>query len=380
MGEGTDKGDLMTLVIFLIILSILILVHEWGHFITAKKCGVKVEQFSLGFGPQLFSKVWDGTEFCVCAIPLGGYVKMAGDERSRVTGNKDEFLSKTVGQKSLIVLMGPVVNLILAYFCFWLVFVIGKVDLEATAKKVPAVIGQIMANSPAQRGGLIPQDQVLSINDYSIKHWPDLQDYVSKSSTPFLKIMIDRHGQKIAKEVVPQEQVQKDIFGREHKIRRIGVGPLQVQKSQDIVIVRYNPLVAFKQAAIELGDITIKTYTALYEMLIGLRSPKETMGIVGMFFVIKFAITVGFSFLLHIVGVISASLALFNLLPVIPLDGGHLFLFLIEKFRGKPLSQKADGMITKAGLALIITLALFVFYVDFERIGLIDHLMKIFRG
>lgn len=370
----------MALIVFIIILSILIVVHEWGHFITAKKCGVKVEQFSLGFGPKIYSRIWDDTEFCLCIIPLGGYVKMAGDERSRLTGKPDEFLSKPVGQKSLIVLMGPVVNLVLAYFCFWLVFIIGKVDLDATAKKVPAVIGQILADSPAQKAGLMPQDQVISIDGHPVYHWPELQDYVSQSKTPSLNVSINRHGQNIAVNIIPQDQVQKDIFGREHKIRRIGVGPLQVQNSQDIVIVRYGPIEALWQAGLELGDITVKTYTALYEMAVGLRSPKEAMGIVGMFFVIKFALTVGFSFLLHILGIISASLALFNLLPVIPLDGGHLFLFLVEKLRGRSLSEKTDEIISKVGVSLIVTLALFVFYVDFERIGLIDHFIKIFRG
>jgi regulator of sigma E protease len=188
MDENTDKGNVMAILVFIIILSILIVVHEWGHFITAKKCGVKVDQFSLGFGPKLYSRIVDGTEFCLCLIPLGGYVKMAGDERSSVTGKSDEFLSKPVGQKILIVLMGPVINLVLAYVCFCLVFMLGKVDLEATAKKVPAVIGQILPNSPSQKAGLMAKDLVVSINDHPIAHWPDLQDYVSQSKTPSLKI------------------------------------------------------------------------------------------------------------------------------------------------------------------------------------------------
>ncbi len=104
----------MALLIFIFILSILILVHEWGHYITAKKCGVKVEQFSLGFGPKIVGWVSNGTEFCLCAIPLGGYVKMAGDERGNSTGKAEEFCSKPVGHRALIVLMGPVVNLLLA--------------------------------------------------------------------------------------------------------------------------------------------------------------------------------------------------------------------------------------------------------------------------
>ena len=115
----------MSVLIFATVLSILVIVHEWGHFITAQSLGVKVEKFALGFGPKLFSTIKDGTEFMVCAIPLGGYVKMAGDERSGCKGQKEEYFSQPVGHRALIVLMGPVVNYILAYLCFCFVFLFG---------------------------------------------------------------------------------------------------------------------------------------------------------------------------------------------------------------------------------------------------------------
>ena len=153
-----------------------------------------------------------------------------------------------------------------------------------------------------------------------------------------------------------------------------------INNTNDIVVTRYDFFTAFLKAGEELWSITVKTYGALYEMAIGARSPKEAMGIIGMFFVIKFALTIGFSFVLHIVGIISASLAIFNLLPIIPLDGGHLFLIGLEKLRGRALSIKTDQLITNAGFALIILLALFVFYSDFERIGLIDKMFKLFKG
>ena len=155
---------------------------------------------------------------------------------------------------------------------------------------------------------------------------------------------------------------------------------MPINNAKDIVVTRYGFFESFGKAGEELWNITVKTYAALYEMAIGARSPKEAMGIIGMFFVIKFALTIGFSFVLHIVGIISASLAIFNLLPVIPLDGGHLFLIGLEKLRGKALSIKTDQLIAKAGFTLIIMLALFVFYSDFERIGLIDKMIKLFKG
>jgi regulator of sigma E protease len=373
--NGVEK--IMPLIIFIFILSILILVHEWGHFITARKFGVKVEQFALGFGPKLFGWVHDGTEFCLCAIPLGGFVKMAGDEREKCLGSSDEYFSKSAGQRALIILMGPVVNLILAYVCFWFVFMIGYVDMDLSTKNIAPSIGKVLDGSPAQQAGLKLGDRILGINGKPIEHWQQLQDLVSNSTTNRLILRIQRDKNIISIAIIPQKQDQKDFFGRLHRTRIIGVGPMPINNTKDIVVTHYGFFKAFSKAGEELAKITFKTYEALYEMAIGARSPKEAMGIIGMFFVIKFALTIGFSFVLHIVGIISASLAIFNLLPVIPLDGGHLLLIGIEKLRGKALSMKTDQFIAKAGFTLIIMLALFVFYSDFERIGLIDKIREV---
>jgi len=377
MGERRSQGSYMSLIIFIFILSILILVHEWGHFITARKCGVKIEQFALGFGPKLFGWVHDGTEFCLCIIPLGGFVKMAGDEREKCLGGSDEYFAKSAGQRALIILMGPVVNLILAYVCFWFVFMIGYVDMDLSMKNIAPVIGKVQDGSPAQQAGLKLGDRIIGIDGHTIKHWQQLQDLILNSTANRLILSIQRDKNKINVAVMPQEQDLRDFFGRMHRTRLIGVGPMPINNAKDIVVTRYGLLGSLGKAGEELMNITIKTYAALYEMAIGARSPKEAMGIVGMFFVIKFALTIGFSFVLHMVGIISASLAIFNLLPVIPLDGGHLFLIGLEKLRGKALSMKTDQCIAKAGFTLIIMLVLFVFYSDFERIGLIDKIREV---
>ncbi|MBF0569484.1 MAG: RIP metalloprotease [Candidatus Omnitrophica bacterium] len=371
----------MILLVFVIILSILIVVHEGGHFFMAKRLGVRVEQFALGFGKALWSRVYRGTEYRLCAIPLGGYVKMAGDEREQCKGAADEYFSKSKGHRSLIILMGPVVNYLLAYLCFVVVFMIGYVDLDATSKAVPAMVGKVMASSPAEKAGIKEGDKIIAIDGKSMANWGEMQEKISSSGGKSLLITMARADKRMTVVVLPELQKTQDIFGKEHQVSRIGVQPKGAGKPEELVIRKYGFFQSFGKGAEELWAITAKTYTALWEIVTHQRSAKEGMtGLIGMFFIIKFAMTIGFSFLLHIIGVISASLAIFNLLPLIPLDGGHLFLIGLEKLRGRALSVKADELINKAGFALIIALALFVFYVDFERIGLIDRVLHLFRG
>jgi len=370
----------MTFVLFVLILSVLILVHEAGHFLMAKKLGVKVEEFSLGFGKKLYSRVFSGTEYRLCAVPLGGYVKMAGDERGQCKGKADEYFSKPLGHRSLIILMGPVVNYLLAYVCFSLVFMIGYIDLEATQKAVPAVVGRVQANTPAATAGFLAGDKVASINNIAISNWSDMQEIISSAGTAKLQVSVIRHNTGYVLHVTPQVHKVKDLFGRERNVSRIGIEAEQLASADKLVVRRYGPVEALGKGSVELAKITVKTYSALWEIVTGQRSAKEGMtGLIGIFFIIKFAAAIGFSFLLHVIGIISASLAIFNLLPVIPLDGGHLFLIGLEKVRGRALSPKVDDIVAKIGFVLIITLAVFVFYVDFERIGLFDrfaHFLK----
>ena len=370
----------MIFLIFAFILGLLIVVHEAGHFIMARMLGVRVEEFAFGFGPKLWGWKNGDTEYRVCAIPLGGYVKMAGDERTNAKGAQDEFFSKPAGHRALIVLMGPVVNFILAYICFVVVFLIGSIDLDATSRAVPARIDKVMAGSAAQKAGLLSEDMILMIDGKKIANWTEMQDKVMASHGKTLDVVVDRSGREVSISVAPRLEKTHDIFGREHQVARIGIQPRQPDKADHLVVKRYGFLTSCVKGAQELGTITVKTYAALWEIVTGQRSAKEGVtGLIGIFFIVKFAATIGFSFLLHIIGVISASLAIFNVLPLVPLDGGHLAFLGLEKIRGRGLSVKTEDMIAKAGFALFIALALFVFYVDFERIGLIDKMISFFR-
>lgn len=361
----TLLGNLNSTILFIATLSILIIVHEWGHFITAKRLGIAVERFALGFGPTIYSRMHQGTLYMINIIPLGGYVKMAGDERSQCSGRPDEFYSKPIGHRALVVFNGPVVNFIFAYVCLFIVFMVGYPDLSNK-------IGAIMEGYPAQTAGLQVGDQILRVNDQVIESWSGLQEAITTSAGDSLQLKIVRDGKEMKKTIAPRLEIHKSIFGKARQVRLVGIRP-----AEDIIALKYSPAVAFFKAGQELGKITSMTCKAIFAMLTGSMSVKDNVtGPIGIFYILQKAAEMGMAHVLFIMGVISASLAIFNLLPVIPLDGGHLFLLGIEKIRGRALSPRIDEYIAKAGFSLIMLLALFVLYSDFSRFGFIDKIKQ----
>jgi len=360
-------ASLQSMVNFIVVISVLIVVHEWGHFITAKKLGIKVEKFALGFGPKLFSVIHDNTEFLICAVPLGGYVKMAGDERHLCKGAPDEFYSKSPGHRALVVVNGPVVNFILAYVCLILVFILGYPDLSTK-------VGQVSEDYPAHQAGMLVGDHLVRIEGVTVESWAEVQETITNSIGETLTVEFVRDGQTLTKILKPKVEKRENIFGQKQVTRIIGIAP-----TEDIVSLKYSVGESFVKAFEKLVEITTMTYKALYFMVTGSMSAKESMtGPIGIFYIIKTAAEMGLNHLLFIVGVISASLAIFNLLPMLPLDGGHLFLLAIEKLRGRPLSAKIDEFIAKVGFGFIIMLAIYVFYSDFSRFGWIDKIKGFF--
>ncbi len=419
---GSVISSVQSVIVFITVLSVLILVHEWGHFITAKRLGIEVQRFALGFGPTLYSRLYNGTTYMINAIPLGGYVKMAGDDRADYKGGPQEFYSKSVGHRSLVVLNGPVVNFLLAYVSFVFVFMIGypgqsttitnlvnggpaqtaglqagdkivainskkiygwlnlEKNLEGTSSEAMTVtvlrggeettktvtpdivekpnlvgrsrmvrdlgmdnfsniIGGLIEGYPAEAAGLEGGDRIIEIDTQKITSWIGVKEAVANSTGRQIVLKLLRDGQIHVKAITPKIDVYTDNNGQEVEQRKIGIGPFQ-----ELDLYKFGFGSSLIHAGEELLFITGLTYESLYRMITGAMSARESVtGPVGIFYIVKGAAEEGISHLLFIFGVISASLAIFNLLPVIPLDGGHLFLFAIEKIRGKALPPKEIG-------------------------------------
>lgn len=347
---------MLTFIIFLLILSILIVVHEFGHFIAAKKCGVKVEKFSLGFGPVLAARKKDDTEYSICALPLGGYVKMAGDNLEEYKGQDFEYLSKRPGKRFWIIFCGPLLNYILGILCFWFVFMFGYPEL--TNK-----VGGLLDDFGAKEAGIMVGDVVVAIDGKKTDYWEDIQVALqAKSETSLAKISILRDNKPLDINVAIKEKTITDQLGKEHKISLLGISP-----AEEIVKVKRPVFQAFVFSLNKTWSLTVLTYRALWGMVTSKLSIREATGPLGIYFLTSKVAQQGFTAVLHFIGLISISLALFNLLPLPVLDGGHIFLLMIEKIRGKYLSLKAENIINQVGFTFIIGLALIVTYNDVVR-------------
>ena len=348
---------MLSIVTFLFVLSILVVIHEFGHFVAAKRQGVRVEKFSLGFGPKVFGLKKGDTEYMICAVPLGGYVKMAGDEAVGAKGAPDEFLSKSVGQRFKIVFMGPLLNYFLGFLLFWLVFFIG-------APTVINKVGAVLDDYPAKAAGVKQGDVILSVDGKATKYWEDITDIIHDKKEGDLVLAVERPGKgALSIKVTPKRKEITDIFGKKSSISLIGIAP-----SGEAVKVKYGFIRSFLRAGEQIYKLTEITCKSLIFIIAGKLSVKESMtGPIGIFIITTKAAQLGVIYLLQIMAVLSASLAIFNLLPVPVLDGGHILFLLIEKIKGKPLSQKFQEAATQVGLALLIALMLFVVYGDFIR-------------
>lgn len=345
---------MISLITFLFVLGILIVVHEFGHFIAAKRVKVKVEKFSLGFGPAILRRKKNETEYTINAIPLGGYVKLAGDNLQEYKGRPDEYLNKTPRERAQIIFCGPLLNYLLGFLVFWLIFFAGYPML--TAK-----VGSLLDGFGAKEAGIEPGDKIISIDGRKIDTWDDLQKNIqNKQAGSVTKILILRKTQEYALDVKIKAREDIDPFGQKHSFGAIGIRP-----ADEIVQVRHGFIESFFLSIEKTGQLTLMTYKALWRMITGKLSMRQSVtGPLGIFYITSKAAHLGIIAILNWLALLSISLSIFNLLPLPVLDGGHLVLLFIEKIRGRALSLNTERVITQIGMTLIITLAIFVTYND----------------
>jgi regulator of sigma E protease len=336
----------------------LITVHEFGHFIIAKRLGVRVEKFSFGFGRRLLSRRRGDTEYSINLIPLGGYVKLAGDSLEEFKNNPDEYLSKKPLERARIIFFGPLLNYVSGFLCFWMIFFIGYPTL--TTK-----VGGLIEGFGAKDAGIEVGDKIMAVDGKRVDFWEDLQRAIqTKKAATKVLLSVLRDSKEYTIEVKIKEKKLDDVLGQKRNIGLIGITP-----KDEIVKVKHGFLESFILGINKTLDLTLMTYKGLGRMVTGKLSVSESItGPLGIFYITSKAANIGMIALLHLVAVLSVSLCIFNLLPLPVLDGGHIVLLAIEKIRGKQLGVKAERVITQIGFTLIISLALFATYNDMVRL------------
>jgi regulator of sigma E protease len=345
---------MISLLVFLAILGVLVVVHEFGHFIMAKKAGVKVEKFSLGFGPTLFKKRGGETEYSISAVPLGGYVKFAGDCLEEYKGMPDEYLSKKPGKRAAIIFFGPLLNYVLGILFFWLVFFVGYPAL--TTK-----VGSLVDGMGAKEAGILPGDKITAVAGEKVALWEDLQKVIhSREAGSIVKLSVLREDKEFPLDVKITAKEFNDLLGKKRSIGLLGVTP-----GDEIVTTRHGIFQSFFLSLDKTWELTTLTYNGLWRMITGKLSMRETMtGPIGIFIITSKVKGMGVIALMQLMALLSISLAIFNLLPFPALDGGHIALLILEKIRGKYLSLKAERILNQVGFTLIISLAVIVTYND----------------
>lgn len=353
-----------TFVSFIVVLGLLIFVHELGHFLFAKLFKVRVLKFSLGFGPKLVSKTFGETEYLISAFPLGGYVKMFGenpDEQQVDAGEQTvSFAHKPVWQRFLIVLAGPVFNLIFPVLLFFAIFLIVGVPESVDTTR----IGMVNDDSPAKEAGLRVGDTIVEINSQPTLKWVDVLNNVKASNGEEIDVVISRDGERITTRVKPMVSDVKNIF-KEVVDQRYMIG---IVKDEKLVHKAVGPVDACVFAFRQTGTLMYLTGLGFVKIIQRVIPASELGGPILIAQMAGEQLKAGWVNLFYFMGLLSVNLGILNLLPVPVLDGGHLAFLTVESLRRKPLTEKAQIVAQQVGIALLGTLMIFVFYNDIARL------------
>lgn len=345
---------------FVIVLGVLIFFHELGHFLVARFFGVGVEKFSLGFGPKIFGKTIGITDYRISAIPLGGYVKMVGEEPDTEIEPDQiplSFTHKHVLKRILIVAAGPLFNVLLAILIFYGIFQIsGTIILKP-------VIGDVQEGTPAQAAGLQKGDEVIDINGRPIENWDQMAGIIADSQGAQLEMTVRRGGEARIMPLRPVLKTTKNIFGED--IPRYVIG---ITAAGEIYTKKLNPIGAIAESLAQTYNIVELTVVSVAKIIQGTVSTKTIGGPIMIAELAGQQAKLGATNLLFFIALISINLAILNILPIPVLDGGHLLFFTIELFIGRPVSIRIREVSQQAGMFVLILLMIFVFYNDITRV------------
>lgn len=355
---------------FALFISIIVFVHEFGHYYMARRFGVRVEIFSIGFGRELWGKTDRfGTRWKICVLPLGGYVKMFGDSDPTSTPDfvkladmnvkkrTQSFFYKPLWQKAMIVAAGPAANYLLALLIFTFFLYIHGLQI------VRPIVSSVTEDSPAQRAGLMVGDKIVAVDDTAVDTFQDVRQIISVNVGEPILLTIDRQGQTQEIQVTPYMQESKTGFGDVVKHPVIGVGANHVERQ------RLNIFAAFYYGGVQCYKISQMILTTVGQMLVGTRGTEEMGGPVRIAQYSAAVAKVGVEGSLFFIAMVSLNLGLINLLPIPLLDGGHLLFYAVEALRrGKPMPQRLQNILLRVGGALLMALMIMALGNDIIRI------------
>ena len=347
----------------LVVLALVVFIHEMGHFLVGRYFGVKVETFSLGFGPRLFRR-YDkhGTEWAISAIPLGGFVKFKGDANAAsmpdhhaldvmpVAERSDSFPHQSVARRAAIVAAGPLANFLLAFVIFMTSF------LLVGRPQVQPVIAGVADNSPAAAAGFLPGDRVLAINGDEMVSFEDVVRRVSLSEGKELTFRVERDARELELSATPRIMTRKTVLGTE---RRPIMGFIASNQPENLFQRRYGPVEAAGTAAGEIYVVIDRTVHYIAGLAAGREKADQLSGPVRIGYVSGKVAESGIGPLLMLAGILSISIGFINLLPIPMLDGGHLVFYAAEALRGRPVSASAQEWSFRVGFVLVLALMLF---------------------
>jgi len=350
-----------TIVAAVVVLGFLVLFHELGHFLVAKRAGVGVLKFSIGFGPKIVGKQIGRTEYVISAIPLGGFVKMVGEDPDEEVSPADReiaFQTQSLWTRMAIVLAGPAANLVFAVVAFSLVFVVYGARVPSEVAKV----GGVMENMPAATAGLEMGDVITAVDGTPVDKWDRLSELIRGSGGKTLHLAVSRDGTPLDLSVTPEARPDKNIFGETVGTAYV-IGIERGFDKQDVGVVQ-----GVGMGVQQTGWWVETLLVSLVKMVQG-KIPRDQIG--GPILIAQAAgqqARLGLEYLLHFMAVISVNLGVLNLLPIPILDGGHLLFFAAEAILRRPLDTRHREIAQQVGLVLLIALMAFAFYNDILRV------------